>query len=90
MNFPAGLVDESSACVTYTIVNDDNFEQDHSFTVELNSTTPGLTVVIEVNTTVVIIEDNEGKHVFVILHTVLLFIWKHKCAFTPPTNSEYD
>ena len=60
VTFPTTSVSEDTACADITIVDDDVLEGDHSFTVQLTSTTPtGVTIGTDSSTTVTI-QDNDG------------------------------
>ena len=52
--FPAGSEDGDSQCVAITIIDDDNVEGEHSFTVSLQNTSSSEVIVIQANATVTI------------------------------------
>ena len=60
MTFPTTSVSGDTACAAMAILDDDALEGDHSFTVQLASTTPtGVTIGTDSSTTVTI-QDNDG------------------------------
>ncbi len=62
ITFPDTSVVGVTACATVTIIDDRVLEQDEHFLVQITSRDPpGLTIFIPSSTTVVTIEDNEGK-----------------------------
>ncbi len=52
-----------TACATFTIIDDSILELDEEFRVQITSPTdpPGVTINVTSSTTIVAIEDNEGK-----------------------------
>ena len=60
--FSTGADDGDTECISIMIVDDDDFEGDHSFTVEIDSITPN-TIDIFLSTTpaVIVIQDNTGE-----------------------------
>ena len=58
LEFPAALSSDTTQCATVNITEDDTFEGDETFTVELSTTTPG--VVEGNNVTTITITDNDG------------------------------
>jgi len=60
-------------CATFVIIDDDNLEFDHEFTVSLSTITPtGPGIVMGSATTIVTINDDEGMHT--VMLTFLIFI----------------
>ena len=60
VTFPTTSASGDTACADISILDDDAFEGDHSFTVNLTSTTPtGVTIGTDSSTTVTI-QDNDG------------------------------
>ena len=51
-----------TACATFGILNDNNLEFDHEFTVNLESVTPTGPVISNSSSTAVSIMDDEGMH----------------------------
>ena len=63
VTFSSGDVTGSTACATFVIIDDDNLEFDHEFTVSLSTVTPtGPVLSVPSSTTVVTITDDEGMH----------------------------
>ena len=60
VTFSSGDVVNDTACATFGIVNDDNLEFDHEFTVTLGSITPNGPVISGLSSTTVLIRDDEG------------------------------
>jgi len=63
VTFSSGDVTGSTACATFVIIDDDNLEFDHEFTVSLSTVTPTGPVVSVPSSTVVTITDDEGMHI---------------------------
>jgi len=64
VTFSSGDAQGDTACATFDIINDDNLEFDHEFTVSLSTVTPtGPVLSVPSSTTVVTITDDEGMHV---------------------------
>ena len=64
VTFSSGDAQGATACATFGIINDDNLEFDHEFTVSLSGVTPtGPVIVMGSSTTVVTITDDEGMHI---------------------------
>jgi len=64
VTFSSGDVAGDTACATFGIINDNNLESDHEFTVSLSGVTPtGPVVVMGSSTTIVTISDDEGVHI---------------------------
>ena len=73
VTFSSGDVPGSTACDTYVIIDDDNLEFDHEFTVSLSTVTPtGPVLSVPSSTTIVTITDDEGMHT--VMLTFLIFI----------------
>ena len=73
MTFFSGDTTGSIACATYVIIDDDNLEFDHEFTVSLSTVTPtGPVLSMLSSTTIVTITDDEGMHT--VMLTFLIFI----------------
>jgi len=73
VTFFSGNVTGDTACATYTIIDDNNLEFDHEFTVNLSTVTPsGPGIVMGSSTTTVTINDDEGMHT--VMLTFLIFI----------------
>jgi len=69
VTFPSGGAVGDTACATYGIIDDDNLEFDHEFTVSLSTVTPtGPVLSVSSSTTIVTITDDEGMHT-VMLHS---------------------
>ena len=63
MIFSSGDMTGNTACATFVILDDDNLEFDHEFTVTLGTITPtGPTILMSSSSTTVSITDDEGKH----------------------------
>ena len=63
VTFFSGDVAGDTACAAFGILNDDNLEFDHAFTVNLESVTPpGPVISNSSSTTTVSIMDDEGIH----------------------------
>ena len=62
VSFPAGSVDGNTSCLSIPIIDDDNFEGDHSFTARIMGVEPD-TVNITIDDTLasIMIQDNDGK-----------------------------
>ena len=70
--FPSGDAQGDIHCATFVIINDDNLEFDHEFTVSLSTVTPtGPDLVMGSSTTIVTINDDEGMHT--VMLTFLIF-----------------
>ena len=54
-------MDGETECATITIVDDNNYENNHSFTATIASTTPALAINITNTISTVTIIDNDGK-----------------------------
>ena len=76
VTFSSGDVTGSTACATFVIIDDDNLEFDHEFTVSLSTVTPTGPVVSVPSSTVVTITDDEGIHII------------HYCCKCVPSPSE--
>ena len=85
VTFSSGDMEGDTDCATYGIIDDDNLEFDHVFTVSVSSFTPtGPSVSATIPSTAVTINDDEGMHCTMVtfLHTLLLagllfkFRWK--------------
>ena len=66
MAFSSGDVVGDTSCATFGIINDNNLEFGHEFTVNLESVTPPGPVISTPFSTTVSIMDDEGKGI--ILH----------------------
>ena len=63
VTFSSGDVVGDTACAAFGILNDDNLESDHAFTVNLETVTPpGPVISNSSSTTTVSIMDDEGIH----------------------------
>ncbi len=64
VSFPAGSADGSSSCVNIQVLDDDNFEGDHFFTVAINASSampgPQYVVIGTPDELIVNIMDNDG------------------------------
>jgi len=73
VTFSSGDLSGDTACATYVIIDDNNLEFDHEFTVSLSTVTPtGPDLVMGSSTTTVTINDNEGMHA--VMLTFFIFI----------------
>jgi len=73
VTFSSGNAQGAIACAPFGIINDDNLEFDHEFTVGLSTITPtGPGIVMGSSTTIVTITDDEGMHT--VMLTFLMFI----------------
>ena len=72
VTFSSGDVVGDTACATFGIVNDNNLEFDHEFTVNLESATPTGPVISNSSSTAVSIMDDEGMGI--IMHHQFLVI----------------
>ncbi len=63
LTFPNTSVVGVTACAMFTIINDSILELDEEFCVQITSPSdpPGVTINVPSSTTIVTIEDNEGK-----------------------------
>ncbi len=63
ITFPNTSVVGDTACATFTIIIDSILELDEEFRVQITTPTdpPGVTINVTSSTTIVTIEDNEGK-----------------------------
>ena len=65
VTFSSGDVQDDTACATFGIINDNNLEFDHEFTVSLSTVTPtGPNLTGMRSSTVVTITDDEGMHAY--------------------------
>ena len=62
VTFSSGDMVGDTACATFGILNDNNLEFDHEFTVNLESATPTGPVISNSSSTAVSIMDDEGMH----------------------------
>ena len=62
VTFSSGNLVGDTACTTFGIINDNNLEFDHEFTVNLESVTPTGPVISNSSSTAVSIMDDEGMH----------------------------
>ena len=60
--FSSGDVVGDTACATFGIINDNNLEFDHEFTVNIESVAPTGPVILIPSSTIVSIMDDEGMH----------------------------
>ena len=73
VTFSSGDAQGDTACATLGIINDDNLEFDHDFTVSLSNITPtGPVIILGSSTTNVTINDDEGMRT--VMLTFLIFI----------------
>ena len=61
--FPVGTTSDTTMCTNITIVEDDVLECDQYFTVEINSTSPNITVGTPSIVTVTIKDTDDGEWV---------------------------
>ena len=64
VELPDGLVDGNARCTTLTIINDGNFEKEHSFHVEIMAFAPDtVNIMIDMINTpaTVMIQDDDGE-----------------------------
>ena len=66
VTFSSGDMVGDTACAAFGILNDDNLEGDHEFTVNLESVTPPGPVLSAPFSTTVSISDDEGRKMFLI------------------------
>ena len=66
VTFSSGDVVGDTACTALGIINDNNLEFDHEFTVNLESVTPPGPVLSALFSTTVSISDDEGRKMFLI------------------------
>ena len=66
VTFSSGDMAGDTACAAFGILNDDNLESDHAFTVNLESVTPRGPVLSAPFSTTVSISDDEGRKMFLI------------------------
>ena len=76
VTFSSGDMVGDTACVTFGILNDNNLEFDHEFTVNLESVTPPGPVISNSSTATVSIMDDEGIY----MHCVMYRDY-NKCQF---------
>ena len=62
VTFSSGDMMGDTSCATFGIVNDDNLEFDHEFTVSLDMITPTGPMISMPTSTTVSISDDEGIH----------------------------
>ena len=67
VTFSSGDVVGDTACAAFGILNDDNLEFDHEFTVNIESVTPPGLVISNSSATTVNIVDDDGMHCIVFL-----------------------
>ena len=73
VTFFSGDTTSDTACATYVIIDDDNLEFDHEFTISLSTVTPtGPALSVPSSTTIVTITDDEGMHT--VMLTFLMFV----------------
>jgi len=73
VTFSSGDMTGDTVCATFGIINDNNLEFDHEFTVSLSTVNPtGPSISATLSSTTVTISDDEG------IHTVMLTILIHK------------
>ena len=62
VDLPDGLVDGNARCTTLTIINDGNFEKEHSFHVEIMEFAPNtVNIIIDNTPATVMIQDDDGE-----------------------------
>ena len=66
VTFSSGDMAGDTACAAFGILNDDNLESDHAFTVNLESVTSRGPVLSAPFSTTVSINDDEGRKMFLI------------------------
>ena len=67
VTFSSGFLTGDTACATFDIINDDNLELDHEFTVSISGVTPtGPSISAVLSSTLVTITDDEGMMPFII------------------------
>ena len=73
VTFSSGDMTGDTSCATFGIINDNNLEFDHEFTVSLSTVTPtGPSISATLSSTTVTISDDEG------IHAVMLTFLIHK------------
>ena len=73
VTFSSGDMEGDTACATYGIIDDDNLEFDHSFTVSVSSFLPsGPVVSTTIPSLTVTINDDEGMHCAILINRLLL------------------
>ena len=75
VTFSSGDLVGDTACATFGIINDNNLEFDHEFTVNIESVTPTGSVISNSSTTIVSIMDDEGMHC--VAWTVLIMLFPY-------------
>ena len=84
--FSSGDVVGDTACATFGIINDNNLEFDHEFTVNLESITPPGPVISNSSTATVSIMDDEGIYI-ALCHVQRLSICSVLAGFTCPISA---
>ena len=73
VTFSSGNGMGTTACATYGIMDDNNLEFDHAFTVSVSSFTPsGPAISTTMLSTTVTINDDEGMHCAILINRLLL------------------
>jgi len=76
VTFSSGDVVGATACATFGIINDNNLELDHEFTVSLSTVTPtGPNLSAAPSSTTVTIFDDEGIHCIMLNILIINFCW---------------
>ena len=84
--FSSGDVVGDTACATFGIINDNNLEFDHEFTVNLESITPPGPVISNSSTATVSIMDDEGIYI-ALCHVQRLSVCSVLAGFTCPISA---
>ncbi len=86
IRFPDTSVVGDTACATFTIIDDSILELDEEFQVQITYSIypPGVTINVTSSTTIVAIEDNEGKS-----KAVNKFRLVYKSVIASQTDSSY-
>ena len=61
LTFVSGTMSSVVECSSVTILDDDNLEGDHTFTVTITNVSPGTSSITPTATTTITIHDNHGE-----------------------------
>ena len=61
LTFVSGTLSSVVECSSVTIIDDDNLEEDHTFTVTITGVSPGTSSITPTATTTITIHDNHGE-----------------------------
>ena len=78
VTFSSGDLVSDTACATFGIINDDNLEFNHEFTVDIQDFTPSGPVTTNPSSTVVSIDDDEGIYCILCCYNVSSVMIQYK------------